>query len=363
MNRIVFACQSLTGGNGGIARVDRLIRAVLKEKYDQSRVEVHVFSDARGDDATVDLRFPVRYYGSSRLRFAAGLWYSMRAPGYWIYDAAYLARVHPRHGFGRTRPFMIFLHGIEVWEDARPSSIEACRRAHRLVSNSDYTLSRAQRCHGAFRNARACWLGTESDAKPMPVPALSCAMPPTVLVVGRMDIREGYKGHDDVIRAWPDVLRAHPMARLEIVGRGSLLPALQQLASDCGVAGQVVFRGFVSEAELADCYARAQVFALPSRGEGFGLVYIEAMRHGLPIVASRHDAGAEVVVDMKTGLLADLALTGDLAAKLTWLLTNRDAAEAMGLAGQRRWQELFTYSAFKVRFSEVLDQALSAKTQ
>jgi len=131
MRRIVFACQSLTGGNGGIARVDRLIAAVLQEKYNQSRVEVHVFSDARGDATTMDLRVPVRYYGSSRLRFALGLWYSMRSPGYWIYDAAYLARVHPRHGFGSRRPFMIFLHGIEVWEDARPSSIEACRRAHR----------------------------------------------------------------------------------------------------------------------------------------------------------------------------------------------------------------------------------------
>jgi phosphatidylinositol alpha-1,6-mannosyltransferase len=252
---------------------------------------------------------------------------------------------------------MVFLHGIEIWEQAKAGSVGACRRANFLVSNSRYTRDRANRCHGGFERTKICWLGTEKDAD------ADCAdsrleTGPVVLVVARMDPGEGYKGHDELIRAWPEVLKAHPNARLEIVGRGGLLPQLKALAETCGVSSQVIFLGFVSETQLADCYARASVFALPSRGEGFGLVYIEAMRNRLPVLASRHDAGAEVVVDGETGVLVDLDVPNDLASKLDWLLSNPGPAKSMGLAGRERWQAHFTYRAFKARFVPMIDALL-----
>ena len=64
-----------------------------------------------------------------------------------MYNAAYLARVHRRLPGARRRPFMVFLHGIEIWENAKPGSVAACRRADLLVANSSYTRARAEKCH------------------------------------------------------------------------------------------------------------------------------------------------------------------------------------------------------------------------
>jgi phosphatidylinositol alpha-1,6-mannosyltransferase len=352
--RIVLACQSLVAGHGGIARVARLMARVLAEAPGEFAVETHVFSDA----AAAGGEPAVRRYGGSRLRFLLGLWRAQLRPGWFVYDAAYLAKAHRRARGASRRPNMIFLHGIEIWEQARAGSVAACRRADLLVANSASTRDRAERCHGGFARARVCWLGTEESAgDPLPEkPAGGRA--PVVLAVGRMEPREDYKGHRELIAAWPQVVARQPGARLEFVGRGGLVPELKALAAAHGVAGRVEFAGFVPEAELAARYARASVFALPSRGEGFGLVYIEAMRHGLPVIASVHDAGAEIVEDGRTGLLANLDRPGDLAGKLCALLERPDEARRLGAAGRERWRREFTYEAFRGRFSGVMEEFL-----
>jgi phosphatidylinositol alpha-1,6-mannosyltransferase len=353
--RIVFACQSLREGNGGIARVDRLILELLAERTNLWEVEVHVFSDSFESNCGLpaSLLGKVRYYGGSRLWFCVGLVRSFFRSGCWIYDAAYLAKIHPRV-FQAYRPYMIFLHGIEIWEKAARGSIRACRGARLLVSNSNYTKWRAESCHGGFEQTHVCWLATEAGVDDGQV-SFRDAKASVVLVVGRMDPREGYKGHDHLIRAWPDVIRAHPEAILEIVGMGGLLPELKRLAIRYGVERYIRFRGFVPENELADCYRRAAVFSLPSRGEGFGLVYIEAMRHALPVIASRHDAGAEIVQDGMTGLLADLDVPGDLAAKVIAMLDDPASARAMGAAGRRLWESQFRYRNFRARFTPLIE--------
>lgn len=357
--RIVYAGQSLKEGNGGIARVDRLIAGLLTERADAGRacVELHVFSDG-GPSGAVAPRIPVSYYGGSRLRFSIGVWKSLLRPGFFIYDAAYLAKLHPPLAGRARRPCLVFMMGIEVWEQATKASIAACGRADRLVAISNFTRERARQCHGGFTGARVCWLGTEPAAVDPGAGGGAVPKAPVVLAVGRMTANEGYKGHRELIEAWPEVLRSVPAAVLEFIGKGDLLPEMQRLAQTCGVAARVRFLGFVSETQLAAAYARAAVFALPSRGEGFGLIYIEAMRHGLPVVASVHDAGAEVVRDGVTGMLVDLRMPGNLAAKVVELLTDPAKARMMGLAGQRLWREEFTYPAFKQRFGIILDDFL-----
>ncbi|MDP3071641.1 MAG: glycosyltransferase family 4 protein [Opitutaceae bacterium] len=352
--RIIFACESLVAGNGGIARVDRLMARVMEESVSGYQPEIHVFCDRDADQPPAGAGAPRRCYGGSRLRFSLGLWRAMLRPGAVLYDAAYYAKLHRWSPLGARRRFMVFLHGIEIWERARPGSVAACRRASLLAANSRFTRDRADRCHGGFARAGVCWLGTETS-EPAPLPTMADG-PPVVLVVGRMEAREGYKGHRELIEAWPAVLARHPEARLRIVGQGGQVPELVRFAAARKVAHRVDFAGFVPEEKLAECYRTATAFALPSRGEGFGLVYIEAMRHGLPVVASVHDAGGEVVEDERTGLLADLDRPGDLAGKICRLLANPAEARRLGLAGRERWRSHFTYEAFRGRFRGLLDE-------
>ena len=110
---------------------------------------------------------------------------------------------------------------------------------------------------------------------------------------------------------------------------------------------------------MADLWRRCTVMAMPSRGEGFGLVYIEAMRYGVPAIASVQDAAQEVNVDSVTGFNVNLDHPQELPERIVQLLRDRDTAAAMGRAGQARWAEHFRYSAFRQRFKVVLHKLLS----
>ncbi len=144
-----------------------------------------------------------------------------------------------------------------------------------------------------------------------------------------------------VIAAWPRVVAAAPDARLLIVGGGAGLPQIERLIRQSTVSDRIEVRGFVPEAGLPHIWREAHVFAMPSRGEGFGLVYIEAMRHGLPVIASVHDAGQEINVEGVTGYNVDMDRPVELAKRIVQLLRSPDEARRLGQAGLSRWREHF----------------------
>ena len=101
---------------------------------------------------------------------------------------------------------------------------------------------------------------------------------------------------------------------------------------------------------MSRLYSEATVFAMPSWGEGFGLVYIEAMRHRVPVIASTHDAGQEINLDGVSGYNIDMRRPDDLAERLIGLLGSRDLAEKLGQQAFDRWRDNFCYSRFRDRF-------------
>jgi phosphatidylinositol alpha-1,6-mannosyltransferase len=186
------------------------------------------------------------------------------------------------------------------------------------------------------------------------LPAAPPKREPAALLVGRMWSEERGKGHDALIEGWPEVRRRVPAAELWIVGGGDDQERLRALARERGVEAAVRFLGRVSDAELGDLYRRASVYAMPSRQEGFGLAYAEAMWHGLPCVGSTADAAGQVIRDGETGLLVpygDAKATADAVAAL---LADPERARAFGEAGQRRARGEFGYTRFRERLLDAL---------
>lgn len=264
-----------------------------------------------------------------------------------LYDSVGPARAHPRILWLR-RSFALWIHGLEVWESLRTDHARVIGRADRIFVNSGFTLERYQEKHGPLPKARVCWLATEQDEPPRE--RATFTGPPTALIVGRLDATQGWKGHAELIGCWPEVVAAMPGARLVIAGGGTGLAAMRDMARASSVASSIDVPGYVPEAEMPALFERAHVFAMPSRQEGFGIVYVEAMRHGLPVIASVHDAGQEINVDCETGFNVDLERRHELSERLIYLLSDPDRAVAMGQAGFRRWQQNFTYSSFADRF-------------
>ena len=171
----------------------------------------------------------------------------------------------------------------------------------------------------------ALWEQAESKGAPRREPA--------ALIVGRMWSVERGKGHDELLAAWPDVRRKVPDAQLWIVGTGDDVPRLEEAARDLDLGDAVRFLGRVSDAELGALYRRASVFAMPSRQEGFGLVFAEAMWWGLPCIGTTADAAGQVIVAGETGELVPYGDVEALARTLVGLLSDPERASTHGRGG------------------------------
>jgi phosphatidylinositol alpha-1,6-mannosyltransferase len=353
--KVFLGAATFLGGSGGIARVARLMSRVLMEEAATGRLTVRSASYLDCDLPSINL--PVKVTRGSKLRFAWEAYKASLICNYFLYDFLGIMRAHPRLPLMR-RPCLTWIHGIEVWETTNPAYLRCARRADFLVSNSVYTRERADQLHGGFHRAHICWLGTETDDVP-PLPSLS-DRPPTVLILGRM-YQMRYKGHDELIDCWPRVVAAVPDARLVIVGKGPIEQALQRKAAASPAARSIVFKGFVPDEAMSKVWDETAILAMPSRGEGFGLVYIEAMRRGLPVIASIHDAAPEVNLEGVTGYNVDLNKPDQLPERIIYLLKNPDQAAALGRNGHQRWREQFTYTAFKQRFLSLLNDFLGGK--
>ena len=343
MARILLGTATLAPG-GGIAQVSRVSAQILRDAG--HNVTIISYLDHEAPPGKIAS-------GGSKLRFVAATHRAAMQADLCLYDSAGLARAHPRW---LKRPSVIWMHGTEVWEAMKPPALRALHRASRALVVSQNTLSRHEALHGLLPHARICPLATETDE---PAPSGNRETnPPSVLIVGRIDAAENYKGHDALIAAWPTVIAAVPDARLVIAGGGSGVPALRSLAEASPAAKAIDIHGFVADAELAALWRDAAIFAMPSRGEGFGLVYIEAMRQGLPVIASIHDGAREVNVDGETGFNVDLDRPGELAGRLIVLLSDPALRQRMGEAGRQRWHDHYRLSRLRSRFLPLIEDLL-----
>ena len=248
---------------------------------------------------------------------------------------------------------ILFLHGIEAWLKHDAITQLVLNRVDLILSNSDYTWERFLACNPGFRGAshRTVHLGAGC---PMSRATGLASQPPAALMIGRLSKNENYKGHLQMIQAWPLVLRSTPGAELWIVGDGDLRPALEQAAQELGVSYSVKFHGQVSDARKENLIQQSRCLALPSRGEGFGLVYLEAMRMGRPCLVSTLDAGREVVNPPEAGLAVDPAKPDDIVAALQRLLTSGRAWDQWSSRARARYEASFTGEHFQQRLVSAL---------
>ena len=184
---------------------------------------------------------------------------------------------------------------------------------------------------------------------------------PFVLFVGSLIAR---KGVDTLIRAFAQLLRHQPDAageqrlRLVLVGEGPQQAQLAALAAELGIAESVVFAGFLTQAEVADLMRRARLFVLPSREEGQGVVLLEAMASGAPVVASAV-GGIPEVVQPGTGCLVPPDDVQALAAQMSALCREAGPWEQLSRAGRLHVERHYAPQSIGARFRQLYESVLA----
>jgi phosphatidylinositol alpha-1,6-mannosyltransferase len=209
------------------------------------------------------------------------------------------------------KPMWLQLHGIEAWE--RPGRLvrAAAERAALVTAVSRYTRhrflewanvppERARVLPNTFKRQFAAGAKHDDLAEHHSLRGRR-----VLLTVSRLAASERYKGHDRVIAALPRILERNPDVSYLVVGDGDDRQRLEKLAQAMGVAHATQFAGHVSHRELPDYFRFADVFVMPSTGEGFGIAFLEAAASGLRVIAGNRDGSVDALAEGAIGTLVD----------------------------------------------------------
>jgi glycosyltransferase involved in cell wall biosynthesis len=184
-----------------------------------------------------------------------------------------------------------------------------------------------------------------------------------ILCVSRLNAEDGYyKGIDDLIHSFSTISTCLPQYSLIIVGDGTDIDRLKKLAIDEQISHKVKFLGNVPDEELRELYRNCTIFALPSKKEGFGIVFLEAMASKKPVIAGNHGGAPEIIEDGKTGLLVNHANHQETSAALEQLLVNEELRIVMGENGYKKLQENYLYRNFELALFTYLSNLVIQKS-
>jgi phosphatidyl-myo-inositol dimannoside synthase len=204
-------------------------------------------------------------------------------------------------------PYTILTYGKEVWDTLPPKYQIAMRKAESIWTISRYTRDRTC-CNNQLNPAKfqivPCvvdehifTIGPKSEDLLAKYNLIGAKI---LMTVARLRSTDIYKGVDVTIQALPQIAKTFPNVKYLVIGRGDDRLRLAKLADDLGVAERVIFAGFVATENLVSHYRLADAYVMPSQ-EGFGIVYLEALACGLPVLAGDSDGSADPLQDGKLG--------------------------------------------------------------
>jgi len=367
-------------GVGGVQEAGRLTAAALSEIVRESTGQATflTLNDTPGVHV-VDVsgcNVSLRGYGRAKARFVLSGISRVRSlqkdrAGIIIAGHPHLAlpavlmrRFHPK------LKLIVMAHGIEVWSPLSPSRRRGLLGADVVLAPSHFTARKLNEVQGVLQDKIRVlpWpistdflrFAAEPAALPLPPEFPSGKM---ILTVGRWAASEKYKGADELIRAIAQLRPNNPDLQLVAVGGGDDLPRLVELAASLGLSDCVHFFPGLSREQIAGCYSRADIFALPSTGEGFGLVFLEAMAFAKPVVGAAFGGTMDVVKDGVNGLLVPPRDMQRLSDALSTLLHDEPLRARLGQAGAEIVGAKYCFQSFRENLRQIVAECISSGTE
>ena len=358
---------------GGVQTAGRHTAAVLSRIAKELGWEAQFLSlndpVGRHKAAAGKLDFEFRGFARSKSRF------TLDALKLASKDTRLVVAAHPNLALpasamrAKSRGFQLIVmsHGVEVWKPITKLRRAALLAADCVLAPSRYTAEKLHKIqHLPLDRIRLLHWGLDPAFLELVATAVTLPLPGSipraryVLAVGRWSSIERYKGFDTLIQALPQLQRVAPDLHLVFAGDGDDRPALEKLAESVGVRDRTHFVGGLNRTQLVAAYRHAQVFALPSSGEGFGMVFLEAMALGVPVVGGNHGGIPDIIEDGVSGFLVPHGDVPQLAERVALLLTNPSFAAGIALRARERVLQHFRFENFEAGLRDVLAQVCPA---
>lgn len=367
MHKVLFLYLKAFSFTGGIEKFNRNFMKALHELSVDGVIQAEAYSMY---DTETDRRyFPkgrFKGFGGKRLQFV----------GHTLIEASCFHTIILGHinlavvgvlikAFFPKVQIILIAHGIEVWQPQKGMKKSLLAKLNSIYCVSHYTREQLFR-HHAFLQPEQCRLFPNTLDAYFTLPAL-CAKPAdllrqyqmtpetkVLLTVTRLQSSEKYKGYDTVVRLMPALLQMNPHIRYYIIGKADAAEAkrMQQLIETLQLQQHVFLLGFVPDALLQQHYLMADVFIMPSQKEGFGIVFIEAMACGLPVIAGNKDGSRDALLNGHLGTLVDPTDPAAILQALQQTLLQPPVMKGE-LLQQEVWKH-FSFTAYKLRLQRLL---------
>lgn len=260
-------------------------------------------------------------------------------------------------------PYVVSVHGLDAFSTEQVSgragqwcrsiSQRVYRSSRRVICVSEHVREQVLQGTGPAARTSVVYNGVDPDLfSPGNEPADDSQI---ILSVGNLI---PIKGHELLIRAMAALSSGFPSSSLEIIGEGPERPHLETLTQQLGLAGRVRFLGTRSRREVAQAMRRCTIFALPSRYEALGCVYLEAMSAGKAVIGCRGQGIAEVIQHGSNGFLVGPDNEKELTLALAMLLRDKARRSNIGVAARETILDRFTHEQNAPVFLRIYRESL-----
>ena len=257
---------------------------------------------------------------------------------------------------------IMFAHGIEIWDKMgrfRRRMLDSCDI---IFSVSNFTCEKIKEVHSIAGEKCKVLNNCLDPYLPLPShPEKSERLlkkywfeknDPVLFTLTRLASSERYKGYDKVLEALVEIRKPYPNIRYLLAGSydADEKKHLDLLIEDFGLSANVAIAGFVPDEELDEHFALADIYVMPSMKEGFGIVFIEAMYYGLPVIAGNKDGSVDALCNGELGVLVDPDDVDSIRDAIENILVNKKAYTP----DRELLMERFSYDTYKRKLEELL---------
>ncbi|HCQ29239.1 MAG TPA: glycosyltransferase [Flavobacteriales bacterium] len=365
--KILFTYLSGFTGVGGIEKFNKAFIKALTENFKSNETDIASLYDSNKDTKYLSDNFTFKAFKGNRLIYLIKTVLSL-----YKYDLIILGHVNLsiiaivyKIMFPK-RKLIIITHGIDVWENITFTKKWALKKADLIFSVSSYTKEKIKFIYN-IHDKKVKILHNTIDpyfdipctySKPKELKKKYNLNDEKILItVARLSKNEGYKGYDKIISVIPEIIKHIPNFKYIIIGKydEEEVKRISKLIDTTIFDSHVIITGYVPENELVPHFMLADAFAMPSNNEGFGIVFIEAMICGIPVIAGNKDGSTDALLHGDVGTLVDPDNLKEIQNEITNTLLN-----PLTLKQKEQLREIinnnFGFETFKKNQKELINQ-------